>query len=76
MEEKEKKFVVRTYTKAELAHLYNPTLCLKGALQVLRRWIIYNAPLHAALLAQGYTNRSRILPPRQVETIAHYLGEP
>lgn len=53
MEEKEKKFVVRTYTKAELAHLYNPTLCLKGALQVLRRWIVYNAPLHAALLAQG-----------------------
>ncbi len=27
-------FIIRTYTKAELAHLYNPNVCLKVALQI------------------------------------------
>lgn len=42
MNYKEDSFLIRTYTKAELAHLYNPHVCLKVALQILRRWIIYN----------------------------------
>ena len=41
MNYKEDSFLIRTYTKAELAHLYNPHVCLKVALQILRRWIIY-----------------------------------
>ena len=45
MNYKEDSFLIRTYTKAELAHLYNPHVCLKVALQILRRWIIYNLPL-------------------------------
>ena len=76
MDFQDKKFLVRTYTKAELAHLYNPTMCLKGALQILRRWIIANAPLLAELTTAGYHPRNRILPPRQVEIIIRYLGEP
>ena len=43
MNYKEDSFLIRTYTKAELAHLYNPHVCLKVALQILRRWIIYNS---------------------------------
>ena len=38
MNYKEDSFLIRTYTKAELAHLYNPHVCLKVALQILRRW--------------------------------------
>lgn len=38
-------FHIRTYKKSELAHLYNPNVCLKVALQILRRWIVYNLPL-------------------------------
>ena len=38
-------FHIRTYKKSELAHLYNPNVCLKVALQILRRWIVYNPPL-------------------------------
>ena len=51
MNYKEDSFLIRTYTKAELAHLYNPHVCLKVALQILRRWIIYNLPLlHLSLI--------------------------
>ena len=45
MNNKENLFIIRTYTKAELAHLYNPTVCIKVALQILRRWILFNIPL-------------------------------
>lgn len=45
MNNKENLFIIRTYTKAELAHLYNPTVCIKVALQILRRWILFNLPL-------------------------------
>ena len=45
MNHNENYFIIRTYTKAELAHLYNPNVCLKVALQILRRWIVCNLPL-------------------------------
>ena len=45
MNNKENLFIIRTYTKAELAHLYNPTVCIKVALQILRRWILFNGGL-------------------------------
>lgn len=76
MNYKENSFIIRTYTKAELAHLYNPTVCLKVALQILRRWIVYNLPLLHELEEEGYRARNRLLSPRQVQTIVHYLGEP
>lgn len=76
MNYKENSFLIRTYTKAELAHLYNPTVCHKVALQILRRWIVYNLPLLHQLEEEGYRARTRILSPRQVATIIHFLGEP
>ena len=66
MNNKENLFIIRTYTKAELAHLYNPTVCIKVALQILRRWILFNLPLL----------HNRLLSPKQVATIVQYLGEP
>lgn len=76
MDYKENSFLIRTYSKAELAHLYNPTVCVKVALQILRRWIVYNPALLHQLEKEGYGTRSRLLPPKQVQTIVHYLGEP
>lgn len=76
MDLQDQRFIIRTYTKAELAHLYNPNLCLKAALQVLRRWILFNEFLLAELIAAGYRARNRILSPRQVEIIVRYLGVP
>ena len=76
MNYKENPFLIRTYTKAELAHLYNPAVCQKVALQILRRWIVYNLPLLHELEEEGYRARNRLLSPKQVQTIVHYLGEP
>ena len=76
MNYKEDSFLIRTYTKAELAHLYNPQLTLKNATQVLRRWILHNAELHAELIHLGYQDRNHIFTPRQVKVIVDYLGEP
>ena len=61
-------FHIRTYKKSELAHLYNPNVCL--------RWIVYNLPLLQELEQEGYRARNRLLSPRQVATIIRYLGEP
>lgn len=72
MNYKEDSFLIRTYTKAELAHLYNPHVCLKVALQILRRWIIYNLPLLHELEQEGYRARNRLLSPKQVATIIHF----
>ena len=58
-------FHIRTYKKSELAHLYNPNVCLKVALQILRRWIVYNLPLLQELEQEGYRARNRLLSPRQ-----------
>lgn len=76
MEQEESKFTVRAYTKSELAHLYNPQMTVKNATQVLRRWIQHNQELHNALISLGYTDRSRIFTPRQVQLIIDILGEP
>lgn len=56
-------FLIRTYKKSELAHLYNPNVCLKVALQILRRWIVYNLPLLQELEQEGYRARNRLLLP-------------
>jgi len=56
-------FHIRTYKKSELAHLYNPNVCLKVALQILRRWIVYNLPLLQELEQEGYRARNRLLSP-------------
>ena len=76
MNYKEDSFLIRTYTKAELAHLYNPHVCLKVALQILRRWINYNLPLLHELEQEGYRARTRLLSPNQVGTIIQVWGEP
>lgn len=75
-EEEEKKFIIRTYEKAELAHLYNPHMPLVSAMRKLRTWIRRNEQLTAALIEAGANQRDHSYPPRQVALIVSVLGEP
>ncbi|MEL5892872.1 DUF4248 domain-containing protein [Bacteroides sp. GD17] len=82
--EKEKKeeaedlrpFHVRTYTKEELAMLYNPTFCVTNAINTLSAWIRLNKPLKEELAAVGYNRYRRSFTPREVSLLVKYLGEP
>ena len=69
-------FTIRSYTKAELAHLYNPTMTYDCALRTFRRWLIRVPVLCDELKRTGYLDKQHVLSPRQVEIIVHYLGPP
>lgn len=72
----EEEFRIRTYTKAELAHLYNPYMTIPCALRILAKWIAGNKSLVNQLSTLEYKHRSRIYTPKQVKAIAEHLGEP
>ena len=74
--EEEHKFIIRTYSKAELAHLYNPDMPLVSAMRKLRQWIRRNKLLSSALAEAGENKRDHSYPPLQVRLITRYLGEP
>lgn len=76
MKEFDEKFAIRSYSKAELAHLYNPTMTYECAMRTLRRWINRVPGLRDELDRSGYEQRQHVLSPRQVEIIVNYLGEP
>jgi hypothetical protein len=72
----EKGFVLRSYGYGELALLYFPYSTKKSATTQLRRWIRRNGDLRSTLAQLGFTERQRILTPRQVEEIIQFVGEP
>jgi hypothetical protein len=72
----EKGFILRSYGYGELALLYFPNSTKKSATTQLRRWIRRNAVLRSTLAQLGFTERQRILTPRQVEEIIQFVGEP
>lgn len=67
---------MKTLTMKELSIMYFPNSTVKAAGTQLKRWFNYNKELRAALEATGYFDGQRILSPRQVELVFHYLGEP
>ena len=72
-----KKLSNRIYTKSELGKLYFPqTISDKTARRHLMAWIKRCQPLWSELLRLGYQKHSQYLPPRQVDLIFEYLGEP
>lgn len=75
-EEDEKPFVIRVYSKAELAMLYNPGKCVTPALLSLYRWIRMNRKLTEELEAAGYNKYRHSFTPLEVRLIIKYLGEP
>lgn len=69
-------YPVRSYSKGELAHLYNPDKTYFTALKIFRQWIAANKELEAALAASGYRNKCKIFSPYQTSLIFQYLGPP
>lgn len=74
--EEEQKFIIRTYGKAELAHLYNPYMPIVSAMRKMRHWIKRNRKLAEGLNAAGANTYDHAYTPRQVALIAQFLGEP
>lgn len=74
--EDDKCFVIRVYSKEELAMLYNPGKCLTPALQCFYRWIRMNSKLMEELEAVGYNKHRHSFTPLEVRLIIKYLGEP
>lgn len=69
-------FEIRSYSKTELARLYNPQVSDAAARRLLRQWIVYNEQLKKELGMLGTPKHAHIFSPRQVETIVKYLGTP
>ncbi|WP_455587452.1 DUF4248 domain-containing protein [Bacteroides sp.] len=69
-------FPIKTYSKRELACLYNPDITPRCAIRTLPRWIRYNKELYDQLLSTGYHARIRTFTPRQVGIIISILDIP
>lgn len=69
-------FIIRSYTKAELAQLYCPGLDPVLALQKLYRWMRKNTALTQALSDVNYNKYRHSFLKREVRLIVYYLGEP
>ena len=72
----DKDFIIRAYTKKELALSYFPDSQPRTAVNHLMSWIRRCRPLWTELLSTGYTMTSKSFTPRQVRTIVHHLGDP
>ena len=69
-------FVIRAYTKKELALCYFPNSNPRTAVNHLMSWIQRCAPLREQLQQMGYFSTSKAFTPRQVRAIVEMLGEP
>lgn len=69
-------FIIRTYTKKELALMYFPESYPRTAVNHLMAWIHLCTPLWNELLDMGYRKTSKSFSPKQVKVIVEYLGEP
>jgi hypothetical protein len=69
-------FEIRSYSKTELARLYNPGISDAAARRLLRQWIVFNKQLYKELKLLGTSKHAHIYSPRQVESIIKYLGTP
>ncbi len=72
----EKPFVIRSYTKIELALLYCPGREPATALQGLYRWMRKCSPLGIELQQHGYDKYRHSFLKREVEIIRKHLGDP
>ena len=72
----EEPFVIRSYLKSELAHLYNPYVPLVYAMRKMREWIRNNKELYDAMYSGGEGKNDHAYSARQVRLIVKYLDEP
>ena len=69
-------FIIRYYTKKELALMYFPDSSPRTAVNHLMCWIRRCTQLWQQLQQTGYETKSKTLTPRQVKIIIEHLGEP
>lgn len=69
-------FIIRAYTKKELALMYFPDSNPRTAVRHLMSWIQRCTPLWEQLQAADYETTSKTFTPRQVKAIVEQLGEP
>ncbi len=72
----EKDFIIRAYTKKELALCYFPNSNQRTAVNHLMSWINRCTTLWEQLQDTGYSTTSKAFTPRQVKAIVEQLGEP
>ena len=69
-------FIIRAYTKKELALMYFPDSSPRTAVNHLMAWISRCTQLRDQLQAMGYETTCKTFTPRQVRAIIEQLGEP
>ena len=72
----EEPFIILSYRKSELAHLYNPDMPLVPAMRKMRYWIQRNPELYEAMYRSGEARGDHRYTRRQVRLIVETLGEP
>ena len=72
----ETKFVIRSYSKSELAQLYAPDITSKAAVKKLNHWIALKPGLLDKLYVTGMAPKAKYYTPLQVHIIVEALGEP
>lgn len=72
----EETFVVRSYLKVDLAHLYHPNLPLPYAMCKMRAWIRHNKELYSLMYSGGEGKNDHSYSRRQVKLIVQYLDIP
>ncbi len=70
------KFIIRAYSKKELALMYFPDSQPRTAVNHLMSWIRRCTQLWTELQATGYETTCKTFTPRQVRAIVEQLGEP
>lgn len=69
-------FIIKAYTKKELALMYFPDSMPRTAVSHLMAWITRCPQLMTQLQASGYQTLNKGFTPRQVKAIVEHLGEP
>lgn len=72
----ESKFLIRTYTKAELGMLYFPKASKRTASRSLVKLMNSHPQLPKSLADTGMVSTCKVLTPAQVELIVDMLGLP
>jgi hypothetical protein len=69
-------FIYRSYSKQELAQMYNPSLAPSTAMKRFNEWLRHDPKFWKLLQRNGITINTKTYRRSQVRIIVDYLGEP
>ena len=69
-------FKIKPYSFGELAQMYYPDHNYDSALLLFREEMHLTRGMWKAMVAEGYTEKRKVLTRAQVRTIVEFLGEP